>query len=203
MADSAESLEVSLLPADDDSDGPGEAAGGGPRRRPPLVAVLAVALALAVAAAGVLGWMLWHAEARPDRQEEAVALVQRYTEAFDAHDLEGLRETLADRAAFAGGEHLERPIVGPFRGQELDDFYRSLFRSQVRLTTDGPVQVTGTGPYRVVAVQTVRYTVAGVRVTEQATSLFTLLQLPDRAVILEHVWWRPLAAQAPSMLWAR
>jgi len=200
MADSAEILEVSLMPEDGDSD---EAAGPGPRRRPPLAVVLAVALALAVAVAGVLAWRLWHEQARPGGQEEAVAVVERYTEAFDAHDLEGMRETLADRAAFSGGEHLDQSTVGPFTGKELDDFYRSLFRAGVRVTTDGPVQVTGQGPYRVVAVQTVRYTVAGVQVNEQATSLFTLLQLQDRAVILEHVWWRPLAAQAPSMLWAR
>ena len=200
MADPAETIEVSLLPADDGSD---DSSGPRPRRWPPLVAVLAVALALALLVAAVFAWRLWHAEARPDRQEEAVAVVERYTEAFDAHDLEGLRETLADRAAFSGGEHLRQPVIGPFTGKELDDFYSSLFRSQVRLTTDGPVQITGNGPYRVVAVQTVRYTVAGVPVTEQATSLFTLLQLEDRAVILEHVWWRPLAAQAPSMLWAR
>jgi hypothetical protein len=200
MADSAEIFEVSLLPADDGSD---DSADPGPPRRPPLVAVLAVALALAVAVAGVLAWKLWHDQARPDGQEEAAAVVQRYTEAFDAHDLQGMRETLADRAAFSGGEHLDQSVVGPFTGRELDDFYRSLFRAGVRLTTDGPVQVTGTGPYRVVAVQTFRYTVAGVQVTEQATSLFTLLQLQDGAVILEHVWWRPLAAQAPSMLWAR
>lgn len=200
MADPAETLEVSLLPAEDGSDDSGDP---GPRRRPPLVAVLAAALAVAVVAAGVLGWRLWHEQARPGTQEEAVAVVERYTEAFDAHDLEGIRETLADRAAFSGGEHLEQHVVGPFTGKDLDDFYTSLFRAGVHLTTDGPVQVTGTGPYRVVAVQTVRYTVAGVPVTEQAMSLFTLLQLPDRAVILEHVWWRPLPAQAPSMLWAR
>jgi hypothetical protein len=150
-----------------------------------------------------MAWRLWHEQARPGGQEEAVAVVQRYTEAFDAHDLEGMRETLADRAAFSGGEHLTQATMGPFTGRELDDFYRSLFGAGVRVTTDGPVQVTGEGPYRLVAVQTVRYTVAGVNVTEQATSLFTLLQLQDRAVILEHVWWRPLAAQAPSMLWAR
>jgi hypothetical protein len=201
MAEPAEILEVTLLPADDD---PGGApADPGPGGRPSLVLILGAALVLAVAVAAVLGWRLLHVDARPGGQEEAVAVVERYTEAFDAHDLEGLRETLADRASFSGGEHLDQQTVGPFSGQELDDFYKSLFRSEVRLTTDGPLQVTGTGPYRVVAVQTVRYTVAGVAVTEQAMSLFTLLQLPDRVVILEHVWWRPLAAQGPSMLWAR
>jgi hypothetical protein len=45
--------------------------------------------------------------------------------------------------------------------------------------------------------------VAGVSVTEQGVSLFTLVQLQDRPVILEHLWWRPLASQAPSMLWAQ
>jgi hypothetical protein len=200
MADPAEILEISLMPGDDDAD---EAPGPGTRRRLPLVPVLAAALALALAVSGAMAWRLWHEQARPGGQEEAVAVVQRYTEAFDAHDLEGMRETLADRAAFSGGEHLTQATMGPFTGRELDDFYRSLFRAGIRVTTDGPVQVTGQGPYRVVAVQTVRYTVAGVKVTEQATSLFTLLQLQDRAVILQHVWWRPLAAQAPSMLWAR
>jgi hypothetical protein len=196
-------LEVSLLPADDGSGEPGEPGEPGSRRRPRAVAVLAAALVVALAVAGVLAWRLWHAQDRPGGQEEAVAVVERYTEAFDAHDLEGLRETLADQAAFSAGEHLDQQVVGPFSGKELDDFYTSLFRSDVHLTTDGPVQVTGNGPYRVVAVQTVRYTVAGVAVTEQAMSLYTLLQLPDRPVILEHVWWRPLAAHAPSMLWAR
>ncbi len=200
MADPAETIEVLLLPADDGSD---ESPDPGPRRRPPLVAVLAVALALALVVTALFAWRLWRAEARPDRQEEAVAVVERYTQAFDAHDLESLRATLAERASFSGGEHLRQPIIGPFTGKELDAFYRSLFRSEVRLATDGPVQVTGDGPYRVVAVQTVKYTVAGVPVSEQATSLFTLLQVRDRTVILEHVWWRPLAAQAPSMLWAR
>jgi len=34
-------------------------------------------------------------------------------------------------------------------------------------------------------------------------SLFTIVQLQDGPAILQHVWWHPLAAQAPSMLWAR
>jgi hypothetical protein len=165
--------------------------------------VLAGALVLALGAAGVLGWMRWHDHSRTDGQVDAVALVEQYTAALDAHDLMGLRDTLADQASFSAGEHLASPVVGPFSGKELDDFYGSLFRARVSLTTDGPMQVTGTGPYHVVAVQTVRYTVAGVDVTERAVSLFTLLQRQDRPVILEHVWWRPLAAQAPSMLWAR
>jgi hypothetical protein len=198
MADSAEILEASLLPPDDGSDEPGSRAG-----RPVLVAVLAAVLAVALAAVAVLAVQLWRGPARSDGQAEAEAAVALYTQAFDRHDLAALRATLADQAEFAGGENLDQPVIGPFRGRELDDFYGSLFRAGVRLTTDGPVQVTGSGPYRVVAVQTVRYTVAGVPVTEQATSLFTLLQLRDRTVILEHVWWRPVAAQAPSMLWAR
>ena len=200
MADSAEILEVSLLPADDGSD---DAPGRGSRRPPPLVVVLAGALVLALAAAGILGWRLWHEGSRTDGQVDAVALVEEYTAALDAHDLTGLRATLADQASFSGGEHLASPVVGPFSGKELDDFYGSLFRAGIRVTTDGPMQLTGTGPYHVVAVQTVRYTVAGVDVTEQAVSLFTLLQLQDRPVILEHVWWRPLVPKAPSMLWAR
>jgi len=129
--------------------------------------------------------------------------VEQYTAALDAHDLAAMRATMMDRASFSGGEHFDQLVIGPFSGKELDDFYESLFRAGVRVTTDEPVQVTGNGPYRVAAVQTVHYTVAGVAVTEQAMSLFTLLQQQDGPLILEHVWWRPLAAKAPSMLWAR
>jgi hypothetical protein len=200
MADSAEILEVSLLPADDGSE---EAPHPGPRRPPPLVVLLAGAVVLALAAAGVLGWALWRDRSRTDGQADAVALVEQYTTALDAHDMAGMRATMMDRASFSGGEHFDQLVVGPFSGKELDDFYQSLFRAGVRVTTDAPPQVTGNGPYRVAAVQTVRYTVAGVAVTEQAMSLFTLLQQQDGPLILEHVWWRPLAAKAPSMLWAR
>jgi hypothetical protein len=160
------------------------------------------ALVLALVAAGILGWMLWH-DPRSRGQADAVAVVEQYTAAFDTHDLTGIHETLAEQAGFAGGEHLASPVVGPFTGKELDDFYRSLFSAGVHLTTDGPMQVTGNGPYHVTVVQTVRYKAAGIAVTEQAVSLYTLLQLQDRPVILEHVWWRPLAAQAPSVLWAQ
>ena len=200
MADSAEIVEASLLPADDGSD---DAPGPGRRRPPTLVVVLAGALVVALVAAGTLAWMLWHGASRSDRQAAVVALVEEYTASFDAHDLPGVRATLADGASFSAGEHLDDPVVGPHRGKDLDDFYGSMFRAQVHLTTDGPVHVTGNGPYRVVAVQTVRYSVAGVAVTEQGVSLFSLVQLQDRPVILEHLWWRPLAAQGPSMLWAQ
>jgi hypothetical protein len=200
MADSAEILEASLLPADDGSD---EAPEPGPRRRPPLVAVLAGALVLALAAAGVLGWTVWRDRSRSLGQADAVALVEQYTSALDSHDLPGLHETLADQASFAGGEHVTQPVIGPFSGKELDAFYGSLFRVGVRVTTDSPMQVTGKGPYQVVAVQTVRYTTAGIDVSEHGVSLFTLQQLQDRPVILEHVWWRPLSAHAPSLLRAR
>ena len=200
MADSAEILEVSLLPADDGSDDDPDP---GPRRRPPLVAVLAGALVLALAAAGVLGWALWRDRSRTDGQADAIALVEQYTAALDAHDLAGIHASLVDGASLSGGENLDQPVIGPFSGKELDGFYQALFRSGIRVTTDGPLQVTGNGPYRVVAVQTVRYTVAGVAVTEQGMSLFTLLQLQDGPLIRQHVWWRPLAAKAPSMLWAR
>jgi hypothetical protein len=198
MADSAEILEASLLPPDDGSENAPD-----PRpRRPPLVVLLAAALVLALAA-GVLGRALWRDRGLTDGQADAVSVVEQYTAALDAHDLTGMRATMADQASFSGGDHVSSPVVGPFFGKELDGFYASLFQAGVRLTTDGPVQVTGKGPFHVVAVQTVRYTVAGVAVTEQGVSLFTLVQLPDRPVILEHVWWRPLAARAPSMLWAR
>jgi hypothetical protein len=200
MAESAEILEVSLLPAEDGSDG---APAPRSRRRPPLVPVLAAALVLALAATAILGWRLWHDGTRTDAQADAVAVVEQYTASLDAHDLAGMRATMADRASFSGGEHFDQLVVGPFSGKELDDFYQSLFRAGVRVTTDAPPQVTGNGPYRVAALQTVRYTVAGVAVKEQAVSLFTLLQLQDGPVILEHVWWRPLAPKAPSMLWAR
>lgn len=208
MADSGEIVEASLLPPDDGSD-EGSDGGSGttpdlrPQRRPPLVVILAGALVLALAVAGVLGWTLWRDRSRTDGQADAVALVEQYTAALDAHDMTGLRATLADQASFSGGEHLASPVVGPFSGKQLDDFYESLFRAGVRITSDGPMQVTGKGPYHVVAVQTVHYTVAGVAVTEQAVSLFTLLQLRDRLVILEHEWWRPLSAQGPSMVWAQ
>ena len=191
MGDSAEIIEASLLPADDGSE---EAADRAPHRRSPLVDVLAGALVLALAAAALLGRTIWRDRSLTDGQAQAVALVEQYTAALDAHDVRGLRTTLADQASFSSGERLASPVVGPFSGKELDDFYGSLFRAGIRVTTDGPVQVTGTGPYHVVAVQTVRYSVAGVAVTEQAVSLFTLVQLRDRPVILEHVWWRPLAA---------
>jgi hypothetical protein len=201
MADPAETLEVSLLPAD----GPGDAAedDAGPRRRPGLVALLAAALVVALAAAGVLGWVVWRDRHLPGEQEAVAATVELYTRSFDQHDLTTLRTTLGERAEFSGGEHLDQPVVGAYSGTQLDDFYRSMFRAGVRLRSDGPPQVTGKGPYRVAVLQTVDYTVAGVPVTEQAVSLYTVIQLRDRPVITEHVWWRPLAATAPSMLWAR
>jgi hypothetical protein len=200
MTDSPQIVEVSLLPADDGSDDGPERR---PRRRSPLVGVLAGAIVLALVAAGVLASTVWRDRTRSDGQADAVALVEQYTSAFDAHDLTALRATLSDEATFSSGEDLYLPLVGPFSDRQLDDFYRSMFRADVHLTTDGPVQVTGTGPYRVVVVQTVHYTIAGVHETEQAVSLFTLLQLQDRPVVLDHVWWRPPSPQAPSMLWAQ
>lgn len=199
MADSAEILEASLLPPDDGAE---TAPDPRPRRRPPLVVLLAAALVLALAA-GVLGWALWRDRGLTDGQADAISVVEQYTAALDTHDLAGMRATMSDGASFSAGKRLSAPVVGPFSGKELDAFYGSLFGAGVRLTTEGPAQVTGQGPYQVAAVQTVRYTVAGVAVTEQGVSLFTLVQLADRPVILEHLWWRPLGAQGPSMLWTR
>ncbi len=199
MTDPAEALEISLLPEDDASEEP-EGSGAGRRS---LVVVLAAALVVALAVAGGLGVTLWRDRVLPGKQDQVAAVVDLYTRSFDQHDLGTLRTTLADRGSFASGENLAQPAIGPLRGQELDEFYRGLFRAKVQLSSDGPPQITGSGPYRVAVKQTVRYTVAGVAVTEQAVSLFTVLQLRDRPVILEHVWWRPLAAQAPSMLWSQ
>ncbi|HYY10033.1 MAG TPA: hypothetical protein VE781_03800 [Kineosporiaceae bacterium] len=200
MADPAETLEVTLLPADDGSDGPVTDVRP---RRPSLVVVLAGALVVALVAAGLAGWQLWRDRSLPGDQAEAAETVEAYTRSFDGHDLAALRSTLADQGSFSGGENLDQPVMGPFSGRELDDFYTHLFGADVHLTTDGPPQVTGTGPYRVAVLQTVHYVVKGVPVTEQAVSLFTLIRVEDRPVIVSHVWWRPLAAKTPSMLWAR
>lgn len=200
MAEPGEIVEVTLLPADDGSDPEQQEQR---RRRLSLVVVLAAALALALVALGVLGVQRWRDEQLTAGQEAAVTAVGRYTDGFDRHDLAAIRGVLADQASFAAGEHLGSVIMGPFRGAELDDFYRSIFRADVHLVTDGPVQVTGTGPWHVSTLQTVTYTVAGVPVTEQAVSLYTLLDRQDSPVVIEHFWLRPLATQVPSMLWAR
>jgi hypothetical protein len=200
MAEPAEILEASLLPADDGSGDPPDLP---PRRRPALVAALAGALVLVLAVTGGLAWTWLHDRSSSGGQADAVAVVEQYTASFDAHDLTGMRATLADQASFSAGDRLDQQAVGPFSGKELDDFYSSMFRAGIRIRTDEPMQVTGQGPYRVVAVQTVHYTVAGISVTEQAMSLFTLVQLQNGPLILQHVWWRPLATQAPSMQWAR
>lgn len=198
MAGSVDILEATLLPPEGGVPAPVVAP-----RRERLVVLLSVALAACLAALGVLGVRAYLSGRHESGQAGALELVGRYTAALDRHDLAGVRAELDDRAAFAAGENLQWPVAGPYWGDDLDAFYGRLFHSGLRIATTGPVEVTGSGPYQVTAVQTVRYVAEGVPVTEQAVSLYTVVTTGGRQVVREQLWWRQLHAPQPSMAWAQ
>jgi hypothetical protein len=176
-----------------------------PHRRARFSQTLRLKAALAVALLAVAGLAVaMYLDHRQTDEERAVsAAIEAYTAAWNAHDHAALRAAMAPSASFAAGESLEHPLVTvAVAGPEFERLIGSLFRASVSLTTVGPVTPVVERFWRATVPQRYRYEVHGLKVVENGVSLYTLVDIDGTLKVAQHVWWRPLAPQSPSMLWA-
>ena len=165
---------------------------------------LKVALALAVAVALALAGALYLVERQSDDEREITAAIERYTAAWNAHDVAAVRAAMdPGSGTFAASDNLtHQAMLVASWGPELDSTLTALFGANVTLETRGRVMITD-DTTRASVVQRFSYTVYGLRVVEDGISLYTLspAQRGPGLKIEQHVWWRPRVPASPSMLW--
>jgi hypothetical protein len=165
---------------------------------------LKVALTLAVAVALALAGALYVTQRQTDDEREITAAIERYTAAWNAHDVAAVRAAMFPNGGiFAASDNITREamLVAPW-GPELDRTLTALFGANVTLETRGRVTITGDHT-RASVLQRFSYTVYGLRVVEDGVSLYSLTPA-ERGTGLkveQHVWWRPRVPASPSMLW--
>jgi hypothetical protein len=172
----------------------------------PLLFRLKAALVAAGLAIAVLGGALYLEHRQTPLERQAADAIETYTAAWNAHDRAAVLAAMTAGGSFAAGDILERPLLSAAVGPELDRLLGSMFSASVSLETTGRL-VLADAPrtaraQHVSVTQRYRYHVYGVPVVEAGISLFTLVPVNGALKVAQHVWWRPLAATAPSMLWA-
>jgi hypothetical protein len=165
---------------------------------------LKVALTLAVAVALALAGALYVTQRQSDDEREITAAIERYTAAWNAHDVAAVRAAMFPNGGiFAASDNIthEAMLVAPW-GSELDRTLTALFGADVTLETRGRVTIAGDHT-RASVLQRFSYTVYGLRVVEDGISLYTLSPAERGAglKVEQHVWWRPRVPASPSMLW--
>jgi hypothetical protein len=163
-----------------------------------------VMLALAVTVALVLAGALYVTQRQSNDERDVSAAIARYTAAWNAHDLAGVKAAMFPGAGlFATSDNIthEAMLVAGW-GPELDRVLTALFAAGTTLETRGRVTIAG-DITRASVVQRLTYTVYGLPVVEDGISLYTLspAERGPGLKIVQHVWWRPRVPASPSMLW--
>jgi len=162
-----------------------------------------VMLTLAVAVALALAGALYLTQRQSDDEREITAAIERYTTAWNSHDVAAVRAAMYSGGTFSASDNIshEALFLAPW-GPELDRVLTALFAANVKLETRGRVIFAGDST-RASVVQRFSYTVYGLRAVEQGISQYTLSRAErgPGLKIVQHVWWRPRVPSAPSMLW--
>jgi hypothetical protein len=162
---------------------------------------LKAALAASVVVVAVLAGALYATRYQSATEREMSAAIEAYSAAWNAHDRDAVVAAMAPGARFAAGETLERPLVTAYAGNELDKLLSSMFGASVALKTTGRVTIAGDDTSHATVTQQFRYQVRGIQVAEDGISLYTLAPVNGKLKVAQHMWWRPRAPGAPSMLW--
>jgi hypothetical protein len=162
-----------------------------------------VMLALAVAVALVLAGALYVTQRQNDDERAVTAAIARYTAAWNAHDVAGVRAAMFSGGTFAASDNIAREaMLTAAWGPDLERFLTAMFAANVTLETRGRVVLAG-DTTRASVVQRFSYTVYGLRAVEDGLSQYTLTpaERGPGLKIVQHVWWRPRVPGPPSMLW--
>ncbi|HEY3007644.1 MAG TPA: nuclear transport factor 2 family protein [Micromonosporaceae bacterium] len=157
-------------------------------------------LALAGLVIALLAGQLWREHRQSGPERDAALVIEAYTAAWNAHDLDGVRAALAPGATFAEAESLEHPLLTA-TGDQIDTVLDAMFDAGVALETTGRITVVGVGPVRATVPQRLRYRVNGLDVVEDGVSLVSLVVAGGHMKIAQHTWWRPQNPRYPSMRW--
>jgi hypothetical protein len=199
-SDGGDGAQPDRGPDDQDFDDPGPRWLRPWRRLRPATRVR-IAVAAACVVAAVVSVTAYVAM-RPTAQESAVTrAIERYTAAWNAHDLDAIHSAMTSSSRFSAGENLDNPLFTMYAGAELDGLLTSVFAAKVVLTTTGPISLAGDDTSHATVPQRFEYDVRGIHVAEDGFSLYTLDNINGRLRIAQHVWWRPVRPGAPSMLW--
>jgi hypothetical protein len=163
-----------------------------------------VMLALAVTVALALAGALYLTQRQSDDERAVSAAIERYTAAWNAHDLAAVKAAMfAGAGTFAASDNIthEAMLVAGW-GPDLDGVLTALFAAGITLETRGRVLIAS-DITRASVVQRFTYTAYGLPVVEDGISQYTLSRAErgPGLKIVQHVWWRPRVPASPSMLW--
>jgi hypothetical protein len=163
-----------------------------------------VMLAIAVAVALVLAGALYLTQRQSDDERAVTAAIARYTAAWNAHDVAGVRAAMfGGIGTFAASDNITREaMLTAAWGPDLERFLTAMFAANVTLETRGRVVLAG-DTTRASVVQRFSYTVYGLRAVEDGISQYTLspAERGPGLKVAQHLWWRPRVPGPPSMLW--